>query len=243
MGSLEHAGPRWPVWVVSLALHACGLGVLLSSLRPIVLRSAPSTEPLVYVAPAPPPPAPLGVPDAQPEAAPLPQLPAKEEVPTPPVVTKRLVVPTPKPVPRPRPPRAPRPAGVPRGEPQGTTDGVAGGVVGGTAGGLIGGRVGAKGSAPVPASQVAQPPVPTTRVSPEYPQMARVRGVQGVVMLRAVVDREGRVEDGISVIDSVTGLDDAAVAAFRRWRFQPGRDDDGDPVRVIVEQAIRFRLQ
>jgi outer membrane biosynthesis protein TonB len=38
-------------------------------------------------------------------------------------------------------------------------------------------------------------------------------------------------------------LDDAAVAAFRQWRFHAGRDDRGEPVRVVVQVPIRFRLR
>jgi protein TonB len=78
---------------------------------------------------------------------------------------------------------------------------------------------------------------------PVYPPFARARGQEGVVLLRAIVDREGRIEDGVTVVQSSPTFDDAAVAAFRRWRFQPGRDESGTAVRVILEVPIRFQLR
>ena len=63
------------------------------------------------------------------------------------------------------------------------------------------------------------------------------------MVLRAVVDGEGRVEQDIVVAQSVPALDGAAVAALRRWRFAPGRDAAGRPVRVLIEVPIRFQLR
>jgi periplasmic protein TonB len=63
------------------------------------------------------------------------------------------------------------------------------------------------------------------------------------VLLRAVVDRGGHVEESIIVARSVPLLDDAAVAALRQWHFTPGRDRDGRPVRVQIEVPMRFQLR
>jgi outer membrane biosynthesis protein TonB len=38
-------------------------------------------------------------------------------------------------------------------------------------------------------------------------------------------------------------FDDAAPAAFRQWKFRPGRNDNGQAVRVLVQQLIRFQLR
>jgi len=38
-------------------------------------------------------------------------------------------------------------------------------------------------------------------------------------------------------------FDAAAVAALHQWRFEPGRDRDGKPVRVLIEVPIRFQLR
>jgi protein TonB len=78
---------------------------------------------------------------------------------------------------------------------------------------------------------------------PTYPPLARARGLEGRVILTAVVDQQGRVEAAITVTQSMPLLDAAAVEAFRQWRFEPGRDRDGRPVRVRIEVPIRFQLR
>jgi protein TonB len=82
------------------------------------------------------------------------------------------------------------------------------------------------------------------REVPNYPVDARRREVEGVVLLEAIVDREGRVEpNSVRVLESVSLLDGAAVEAVKRWRFRPGRDHSGATVRVILEIPIRFALR
>jgi protein TonB len=58
------------------------------------------------------------------------------------------------------------------------------------------------------------------RVQPEYPELARRAKVQGVVILEAVVDREGRVQD-VRLLRSIPLLDRAAMDAVRHWRYSP----------------------
>ena len=129
--------------------------------------------------------------------------------------------------------------GVSEGVARGPADGVVGGVVGGVAGGTVGGT----GTDPVPVGQVAQPPVLKHRVQPAYPQQARRQQIHGLVLLEAVLDCEGRVEPGVKVLQSIPMLDDEAIEAVRRWRFQPARSRSGEPLRVIVEIPIRFVLR
>jgi protein TonB len=78
---------------------------------------------------------------------------------------------------------------------------------------------------------------------PTYPPLARARGLEGRVILTAVVDQQGRVEAAITVTQSMPLLDAAAVEALRQWRFEPGRARDGTPVRVRIEVPIRFQLR
>ena len=236
--AVEDAGRRGPAWMVSLAVHAAALGVLLHLLRPAPIVTPPEPPPLVFVEPAPAPPLPLGVPTGDVATPPVAELPT-DVVREPP---KRVEA-KPKPLRTPPPrPAAPQPA-LPRGETLGGPDGTAGGVVGGTPGGVVGGRPGGQGDAPIPADRVAHPPVPIQKVLPTYPPMARARGLEGVVVLRAIVDREGRVEEAVTVVTSAPTFDEAAVAAVRRWRFQPGRDGDNTIVRVLIEIPIRFQLR
>jgi protein TonB len=95
---------------------------------------------------------------------------------------------------------------------------------------------------PVPISRVAHPPVLLLRALPRYPTEARLRGIEGRVLLRAIIDRTGAIEDDISVVESVAILDAAAIEALRKWRFKPGSDRDGHPLRVLVEVPLHFSL-
>ncbi len=121
--------------------------------------------------------------------------------------------------------------------------GLEGGVVGGEVGGKEGGRIGGQGDAPVREDQVAHPPTVVSRVVPTYPAMARARGIEGRVLLRAIVDRDGHVEPAVEVIESMAPFDVPAVDALRQWHFHPGSDADGKTVRVVVEVPMRFQLR
>lgn len=86
---------------------------------------------------------------------------------------------------------------------------------------------------------VAQP-TKTWSVTPEYPRLARLRRVQGVVILEVTVDRQGDVAD-VTVLRSADGLDEAAVEAVRQWRYEPTLVN-GRPVSVVLTETVRFQL-
>ena len=123
--------------------------------------------------------------------------------------------------------------------PRGVADGVAAGVEGG----LPGGQVGGLGTEVTPLSRAAVAPTVTRRVVPRYPESARMRGIEGQVVIEAIVARDGSVEPGMKVVQSIPALDEAALEAFRQWRFTPGRDASGRPLRVILEAPVRFVLR
>jgi TonB family protein len=85
-------------------------------------------------------------------------------------------------------------------------------------------------------------PVPkkTKHVQPTYPAEALAQGVRGIVILDVVVDARGKVESA-SIVRSVPGLDEAAIAAVRQWEYEPTKVD-GQPVRVKVTVPITFSL-
>jgi periplasmic protein TonB len=85
-------------------------------------------------------------------------------------------------------------------------------------------------------------PRPVTRRSPEYPERARARGIEGHVTLKIKVSERGDVEQVRVVESSPIGVfEDVAVVAVQQWRFEPATYQ-GTPVAVAVSQRIPFRL-
>lgn len=123
--------------------------------------------------------------------------------------------------------------------PRGSADGVAAGVEGG----LPGGQVGGLGTELTPLARAAVAPTIAHRVVPRYPETARMRGIEGQVVIEAVIARDGTVEPGVKIIQSIPALDASAIEAFRQWRFTPGRDASGKPLRVILQAPVRFVLR
>ena len=79
-------------------------------------------------------------------------------------------------------------------------------------------------------------------VKPDYTEDARVRHLEGEVVLEIVVRRDGSVGDLKLVRGLSGGLNERAMAAVRQWRFSPARRL-GAPVDVIVEVAVEFKLR
>jgi len=85
-------------------------------------------------------------------------------------------------------------------------------------------------------------PVPrkTKHVQPVYPPEAIAQGLRGIVILDLVIDPNGRVTSA-TVMRSVPGLDEAAIAAAKQWQYEPARVG-GKAVTVRLTQAITFSL-
>jgi protein TonB len=83
-------------------------------------------------------------------------------------------------------------------------------------------------------------PVLVTAIKPEYPEFAKLAGVEGTVHVHAYVGRDGRVEDA-RIARSVMMLDEAALDAVRTFVFKPAYSA-GHPVAVWVVVPIRFTL-
>ncbi|HVT61544.1 MAG TPA: energy transducer TonB [Thermoanaerobaculia bacterium] len=80
-----------------------------------------------------------------------------------------------------------------------------------------------------------------TRILPDYPLAALQAGLEGVVVVKAVIDERGEV-GGIEVLRGLGfGCDEAAVAAVRQWRFKPATRH-GSPVKVFYLLTVNFRL-
>ena len=78
------------------------------------------------------------------------------------------------------------------------------------------------------------------RVQPVYPVEARQEGIQGTVVLRAVISKEGRI-DHLTVISGPKELAPAAIGAVQQWRYKPYLLM-GNPVEVDTEILVNFKL-
>jgi TonB family protein len=81
------------------------------------------------------------------------------------------------------------------------------------------------------------PPMP----EPDYTDEARQAHIQGTVILDVTIraDGTGKVNKVVQALGS--GLDEKAIEAFEKWRFEPGKKD-GVPVDVELHVTINFHL-
>jgi len=149
--------------------------------------------------------------------------------------------------------------GVAGGQEGGTVGGVVGGqiggVLGGEKGGTVGGTVGGTGEGTAPAPPAPDPsegplrvggdvkaPVAISRAKPEYTDPARKGHITGVVVVEAIVNKQGEVEQ-VKVLKGLPlGLSEQAVEAVKKWRFHPGTLN-GQPVEVIFDLTVNFTLE
>ncbi|GEM_PF-5103412 len=94
---------------------------------------------------------------------------------------------------------------------------------------------------PVPFEVVEHKPQVVKSVAPQYPDLARRLGIEGVVIVRALVGADGRVKEAVIEKSNAEMLNDAALEAVRRWTFTPGVMKHG-PVPVWMTIPFRFRL-
>lgn len=99
----------------------------------------------------------------------------------------------------------------------------------------------ASSDAPVRIGGDLKPPTRTRYVAPEYPQVARINRVEGVVMIEAIIGIDGRVTNA-RVLKPTPFLDGAALAAVREWEYTPTLLN-GRPTAVIMTVTVRFALK
>jgi TonB family protein len=84
------------------------------------------------------------------------------------------------------------------------------------------------------------PPKLVKKVEPVYPEEARKAGIQGVVILEARTDVQGKVKD-VMVLRSVPALNKAAIDALRQWVYEP-LIIDGKPREAVFTTTVVFNL-
>ncbi|HUY14725.1 MAG TPA: energy transducer TonB [Terriglobia bacterium] len=132
----------------------------------------------------------------------------------------------------------------------GVVGGVPGGVPGGSMGGVLAGVLG--GGPPPPPPPKAKAPSRITvggqveaaklifGPKPEYPQLAKMARIQGVVRLEALISKDGTIKD-LKVMSGHPLLVKSAIDAVSRWRYQPTLLN-GDAVEVATEIDVNFTL-
>jgi len=85
--------------------------------------------------------------------------------------------------------------------------------------------------------EVDEPPQPIVQVQPEYPEVARKAGLEGRVIVAAVVDENGNVIQA-SIHSSTNSIfNEAALEAAKKMKFKPARQKD---IAVKVKVLIPF---
>ena len=98
---------------------------------------------------------------------------------------------------------------------------------------------GSEGGAPKGGS-FFQPAILILKIPPAYPANAKARGVEGVVVIHAVIDKEGRVKRA-DVQQGDPLLTKAALDAFKQWRYKPSTVG-GEPAETEVTASVTFQL-
>jgi periplasmic protein TonB len=94
--------------------------------------------------------------------------------------------------------------------------------------------------APVRRGGVVQQANLIYQVNPVYPELAKLTRVQGVVMMEAIISKEGAIES-LRVLTGHPLLDRAAMDAVKQWRYRP-TFLNGEPVEVITTITVTFSL-
>jgi len=80
------------------------------------------------------------------------------------------------------------------------------------------------------------------RVDPTYPPASRRAGEQGTVRLKVLVDTNGRASNvEVTQGSGFARLDQAAVEAVRKWRFEAATDGE-KKIQAYTQVAVTFKL-
>ncbi|MGD1023248.1 MAG: energy transducer TonB [Candidatus Sulfotelmatobacter sp.] len=78
------------------------------------------------------------------------------------------------------------------------------------------------------------------KVQPAYPALARSSRIQGVVVLEAMISKQGTIEN-LRLLAGHPMLAPAAIDAVRQWRYRP-YILNGEPVEVETQITVNFAL-
>ena len=231
--------------LISFALQIAFIGILV--VMPLIfIEALPARELVTFlVAPPPPPPPP---PPAAVDTRPIKTV--KHKIVSDMLDTGQLRTPTriPKKVAMIKESAPP----LPPSSAEGVVGGVPGGIPGGVLGGVLGGIVRSTPAVHVPPPP-RQPHAQRVRVSqgvtrgllvhqvkPRYPALARQARIQGSVVLKAVIARDGSIQN-LQLVSGHPLLTTAAINAVKEWRYKPYLLN-GQPVEVETDITVKFTL-
>ena len=240
---------RWMALPVAVALHVVVLAsiALAQAWQVAEVGEPPIVSPYHVALLPPPPPAPAGG-NQRPRTAPVPRPePATPRQPD----TREIPDLQETPEPEPGPPatdgqviEGSSELGVPGGQEDGVTGGVPDSPGGG--GGIGLDRMAAAPQPPrdeiLRVTGAVKRPVPLSATAPRYTEIARRAGIQGAVILEAIIDEHGRVVNARILKGLPMGLDQEALATVRGWTFQPATLGDR-PVKVFYTLTVHFQIQ
>jgi protein TonB len=226
---------RGATTIIAFILEVLFLFVLV--LLPLIFTEALPTKQLMTMLTAPPPPPP---PPPPPAAAPVIVKKIQSELDngqlrTPTAIPKKIQM-----IKEDEPPPSTGPAGV--------VGGVPGGVPGGAMGGVLGSVMSSvptavpKAATPqrVRVSQGVSQGLLVHKVQPQYPPLARQARIQGVVVLQALIGKDGTITN-LHVVSGHPMLTTAALEAVKEWRYKPYYLN-GEPVEVETTINVNFTL-
>jgi len=99
-------------------------------------------------------------------------------------------------------------------------------------------------SIPIPTEEylVSAMPVLEADFRIPYPAEAKKAKAQGRVLMKLLIDAEGKVRRAVLISGPGYGLNEAAVEAMKNFRFRPARVQD-KPVAVEIQFAYNFVLE
>lgn len=228
-------------WVASIGIHFALLAVLL--ILPLYFTAGLDSQKLnltFLAVPVTPPPAPINSSAAPPRPArsTTARIISARQLTAPSYIPKAVAT-------------APSSAAPPPDE---SLEGVPGGIPGGQEGGAFGGMLGgALKTVSVPAAPVAAGPKSPVRVggavkpprllfgpAPEYPVLAKLSHLSGVVIIEAVIDEHGKVT-GMRLISGHPLLVPSALNAVSKRMYEP-TVVDGEPTPIDLRVEVGFSL-
>jgi protein TonB len=78
------------------------------------------------------------------------------------------------------------------------------------------------------------------RVEPQYPIIAKTAGIQGSVVIKAIISRDGHIER-MELLSGHPLLAHAALDAVRQWKYRPYYLNN-EPVEVETQITVNFVL-